>query len=156
LSDHVNGVRNNFIGFCGGPLREARCGSRGADLAMSTVRDQMREDMRFRVLRLLGDNPEMSTREIAEAVGVSNGSAYYLVSALAEKGLVKFENFMSSEHKGRYAYVLTPKGLREKTHLTAMFLGRKLEEYEALKEEIAELRRDLDSGDDLMAGKPGR
>lgn len=120
---------------------------------MSGRREEMREEVRFRILRLLSDNPEMSTREIADAVGVSNGSAYYLVSALAEKGLVKLENFMSSEHKGRYAYVLTPKGLREKSQLTAKFLGRKLEEYEALKAEIEELKRDLDVAGDVVTGK---
>jgi EPS-associated MarR family transcriptional regulator len=107
-------------------------------------------------LCLLAENPELSTREIAESVGVSNGSAYYLVKALAEKGFVKFESFMSSNHKGRYAYNLTPKGLSEKTRLTARFLSRKLEEYEALQEEIAALRRDLNGGDGLMAGKSGR
>lgn len=120
---------------------------------MSGRREEMREEVRFRILRLLGDNPEMSTREIADAVGVSNGSAYYLVSALAEKGLVKLENFISSEHKGRYAYVLTPKGLREKSQLTAKFLGRKLVEYEALKAEIEELKRDLDVAGDVVTGK---
>lgn len=110
---------------------------------MTGRREQLREDIRFRVLRLLSENPEMSTREIADTVGVSNGSAYYLVSALVEKGHVKLEKFMSSSHKGRYAYVLTPKGLREKSRLTAKFLGRKLEEYEALKAEIEELKRDM-------------
>lgn len=124
---------------------------------VSGRRDQLREDVHFRILRLLGENPEMSTREIAEAVGVSNGSAYYLVSALAEKGLVKLENFMSSSHKGRYAYVLTPKGLREKSRLTTKFLGRKLKEYEALKEEIAELRDELDkTGDSSVAAGPAK
>ncbi len=103
----------------------------------------MREEMHFRVLRLLSENPELSTRELAAAVGVSNGSAYYLITALAEKGLVKFENFMSSNHKGRYAYILTPKGLHEKSRLTAKFLNRKMEEYETLKTEIAELQWEL-------------
>jgi len=123
---------------------------------MSGRREQVHEEMRFRVLRLLSENSEMSTREIADAVGVSNGSAYYLVSALAEKGLVKLENFMSSSHKGRYSYILTPKGISEKSRLTTKFLGRKLQEYEALKAEIAELKRDLDVGQDgLASGRKG-
>jgi len=134
---------------------KARCGSRGATDRMVTRRQAAREDAHFQVLRLLAENPELSTREIADAVGVSNGSAYYLLKALAEKGYVKFERFMSSSHKGRYAYMLTPKGLSEKSRLTARFLGRKLEEYEALQKEIAELRRDL-GGDGVVAGKPGR
>ncbi|SMH56146.1 MarR family EPS-associated transcriptional regulator [Maritimibacter sp. HL-12] len=123
-----------------------------------TRREAAREEAHFQVLRLLGDNPELSTREIADAVGVSNGSAYYLLKALAEKGFVKFERFISSSHKGRYAYILTPKGLSEKSRLTARFLGRKLKQYEALQEEIAELRRDLEGAGDaggVVAGKSG-
>lgn len=121
---------------------------------MTTQREQRREEIRFRVLRLLSENPELSTRKLADVVGVSNGSAYYLVSALAEKGLVKLESFMSSNHKGRYAYILTPKGVREKSRLTVKFLGRKLEEYEALKVEIEELRSELESEtSDAPAGK---
>jgi len=122
---------------------------------MVTRRQAAREEARFRVLRLLADNPEMSTREIADAVGVSNGSAYYLLKALAEKGFVKFESFMSSSHKGRYAYILTPKGMSEKSRLTTRFLSRKLEEYAALQDEIAELRRDLEGVDGVLAGKSG-
>jgi len=81
----------------------------------------------------------MSTRDLANEMGISNGSAYYCLNALVEKGWVKLGNFKRSEHKGRYAYVLTPSGIAERAGLTKRFLARKMNEYEALKAEIEEL-----------------
>src|SRR4051812_26473253 len=112
---------------------------------MASRREAQREDVRYRVLRLLDDNPEMSVRDIASTVGVSNGSAYYCLNALVEKGMVKLGNFTAAEHKGRYAYILTPRGIKEKAVLTAHFLKRKLEEYEDLKREIEQLRQEVTS-----------
>jgi len=110
---------------------------------MASRRDAQREDVRYRVLRLLDENPELSVRDIATTVGVSNGSAYYCLNALVEKGMVKLGNFTASEHKGRYAYILTPKGVAEKAVLTARFLRRKLDEYEDIKREIELLQREI-------------
>lgn len=116
---------------------------------MTSQRDRFQEDIRFRVLRLLEDNPHMSQRELASAVGVSVGSAHYLISALVEKGFVKLANFAAAKDKRRYAYILTGKGLSEKAALTREFLKRKRAEYEALRSEIegleAELRDDVAS-----------
>ena len=81
----------------------------------------------------------MSTRDLANEMGISNGAAYYCLNALVEKGWVKLGNFKRSEHKGRYAYVLTPTGISERAGLTKRFLARKMNEYEALKAEIEEL-----------------
>ena len=105
----------------------------------------MRKDVRTRVLRLLKDNPEMSTRQIAVAVGISNGAAYYCVKALLAKGLIKLGNFTTSPHKGRYAYILTARGIKEKTKLTANFLERKLQEFEELRNEIKLLEDEVGS-----------
>lgn len=114
---------------------------------MASRRSEQQEEIRFRMLRLLEENPEMSTRQLAEAVGISNGAAYYVVNALVQKGMVKLGNFTASEHKGRYAYVLTPGGLRERARLTARFLHRKRQEFEALSEEIERLEAELESGE---------
>ena len=114
---------------------------------MTGRQSQLQEDTRFRVLRLLEENPEMSQRELADAVGISTGSVNYLLSALVERGLVKLGNFTASDDKRRYAYVLTPKGLAEKAAITGRFLARKLEEYEALKREIADLEGELGRGE---------
>ena len=110
---------------------------------MASNRAERQEETQFRVMRLLAENPEISTRQIADAVGVSNGKAYYCVSALIEKGLVKVRNFSNSEKKTSYLYQLTPRGIREKALLTTKFLERKLEEFEDLKAEIARLEEDL-------------
>ena len=112
---------------------------------MTSKRTKLQEDTHFRVLRLLQENPEMSQRELAAAVGVSVGGMHYVLNALIEKGLVKLGNFTTAEDKRRYAYVLTPKGIARKAALTRSFLVRKMEEYEALKEEIEALQLDLDA-----------
>lgn len=99
------------------------------------------------MLRLLEENPEMSTRDLATDMGISNGAAYYCLNALVEKGCVKLGNFKRSEHKGRYAYVLTPSGIAERVGLTKRFLARKMAEYDVLKAEIEELQADVDGVD---------
>ena len=81
----------------------------------------------------------MSSRRLANDVGISNGSAYYVLNALVEKGLVKLGNFKNNPRKGRYVYLLTPKGLHEKTILTRNFINRKKQEYIDLKNEIESL-----------------
>lgn len=103
------------------------------------------EDVRFRLLRLLQDKPELSQREIAEELGVSLGAINYLLKALVSKGQVKIENFRASDNKLRYAYILTPKGIEAKVRLTAGFLKRKYAEYEALKVEIDALESEISS-----------
>ena len=118
---------------------------------MAGQRTKAQEDVRFRVLRLLHDNSEMSQRELADAVGISNGSAHYLLSALIDKGLVKLGNFTAARDKRRYAYILTPKGIAEKAAITKRFLERKIQEFDALKTEIEVLRDEF--GDDLSPEK---
>jgi EPS-associated MarR family transcriptional regulator len=82
----------------------------------------------------------MSQRELAAAIGNSNGSAHYLLSALLASGLIKVDNFSAAEDKRRCAYILTPQGIAEKAAATSRFLGRKLAEYEALRREIEALQ----------------
>ena len=81
----------------------------------------------------------MTNREIAQKVGLSNGSAYYLLTSLIEMGYVKLSNFKDSSQKIKYSYLLTPKGIREKSLVTSKFLARKKREFEALREEINSL-----------------
>lgn len=115
-------------------------------------RSEAQEDLRFRVLRLLQENPEMSQRDIAAAVGISVGGVHYCLNALVEKGLVKLGNFSAANDKRRYAYILTPKGLTEKAALTSRFLKRKMVEYEALKKEIETLQTEVNLGTDMASG----
>jgi EPS-associated MarR family transcriptional regulator len=103
------------------------------------------EDTRFRVLRLIKENPNASQREIAEALGVSLGGVNYCLRALVCKGLLKIENFRKSGNKIGYLYLLTPEGIAEKTHLTEAFLRRKMAEYEILRREIDSIRSSIES-----------
>lgn len=104
---------------------------------------ERREDVNFRVLRLLAAHPEYSQREIAQALGVSLGGVNFCLQALIAKGLVKVENFKASPHKRGYCHVLTPQGLGERAALTGSFLMRKRAEYDALTAEIAALQAEI-------------
>ena len=114
---------------------------------MTSKRTKLQEDTHFRVLRLLQENPEMSQRELAEAVGVSVGGIHYVLNALIDKGLVKLGNFTAAEDRRRYAYILTPKVIKEKSLIAGKFLKRKMAEYEALKAEIDALASEF--GEDI-------
>ena len=94
-------------------------------------------------MRLLDENPSISTREIALKVGISNGAAYYCVTALVDKGFVKLKNFTQSKTKANYIYELTPRGIRAKAALTVSFLERKRHEYDDLRLEIERLEREI-------------
>ena len=107
-------------------------------------------------MRLISQNPEMSTRQVADEVGISNGSAYYVLTALVEKGFVKLENFKKNPRKGQYAYLLTPKGIREKSLLTHSFIGRKREEFELLKAEIKVLEEEAGLAAEATTSSRGR
>ena len=109
---------------------------------MASRRSEHKSEIKLKVMRLISEIPEMSSRQIADAVGISNGSAYYVLTALVEKGLVKLENFKKNPRKGRYAYLLTPKGIREKSILTHSFIKRKRKEYRDLKDEIEALEEE--------------
>ena len=111
---------------------------------MTSKRNKLQEDTHFRVIRLLQDNPEMTERELAEAVGISVGGVHYVLSALIEQGFGKLGNFTAAEVKRRYAYVLTPKGILEKVTITQRFPVRKMEEYEALRFKIDELQHEVE------------
>ena len=110
---------------------------------MTTQRNKLRKDVNFRILRLLQDNPEMSQRELAKAVGLSTGGIHYVLNALLDKGLLKIENSTTTKDKRRYAYLLTSEGMASKANLTKRFLIRKMADYDLLKAEIDEVFEDL-------------
>ena len=103
---------------------------------MVSRRKEHQEDAKLRVLKIINESPQISTREIAQKVGISNGSAYYLLTSLIDMSFVKRLNFKDSSQKVKYSYLLTPKGIREKSLITSKFLVRKKQEFEALKKEI--------------------
>tara|TARA_B100000767_G_C19709379_1_gene512038 strand:+ start:524 stop:823 length:300 start_codon:yes stop_codon:yes gene_type:complete len=90
----------------------------------------------FDVLRKIQNKPESTQREMAEELGFSLGKLNYCLKALEQKGLVKIKNFKNNPNKINYFYVLTPKGISEKTKLTINFMKKKMREYDELKSEL--------------------
>jgi EPS-associated MarR family transcriptional regulator len=115
---------------------------------MTSRRAKLQEDTSFRLMQLLHDNPHISQREMAKALGISFGGINYCLNALIEKGLVKIHNFSQNQNKFGYVYLLTPTGISEKALLTASFLKRKLQEYDDLKAEIKALKLEIETDQD--------
>ena len=90
----------------------------------------------FNVLRKIQNKPKSTQRELAEELGFSLGKLNYCLKALKTKGLIKIDNFTRNPNKINYIYVLTPKGIAQKTQLTLNFMKKKMEEYDELKKEI--------------------
>lgn len=99
------------------------------------------DELRYRILRLVDESPNLSQRELADALGVSVGKVNYCLRALVTKGLVKIRRFTNSRRKSAYLYVLTPNGVSEKLQVAYRFLEIKRREYEALTREIELLTR---------------
>ena len=87
----------------------------------------------FEILRKLEKNPILTQREIAKELNLSLGKLNYCLKELKKKGLIKMSNFSKSKNKIKYIYVLTPKGIAEKSKITLRFLKEKMKEYEDLK-----------------------
>jgi MarR family transcriptional regulator, temperature-dependent positive regulator of motility len=102
-----------------------------------------REDLSYKLLRHLNQDPAATQRGLAERFGVSVGKVNYCLQALVEKGWVKASNFRRHDNKWAYAYLLTPSGIAAKLRLTRDFLARKELEFEALNAEIKILRQEL-------------
>ena len=104
------------------------------------------QETHLKVLRHLEENPDVTQRELAIALGISLGKANYCLKALINKGLIKAKNFKNNSNKRAYLYILTPKGIETKTRISMRFLQRKIEEYEALKKEIEQLQNEVNGG----------
>jgi MarR family transcriptional regulator, temperature-dependent positive regulator of motility len=102
------------------------------------------DESQYKVLRLIETKPDVTQRELALEMGISLGKVNYCINALIDKGWVKARNFRRSNNKLAYAYLLTPRGVQQKAAITLRFLQFKVAEFESLKKEIAELRREVD------------
>lgn len=105
------------------------------------------DEIRYQILKAVEENPRMNQRELAEHLGVSLGKTNYCLKKLIEKGLVKAGNFKSNPDKRMYAYLLTPRGVKEKAVVTMRFLQRKMDEYEQIKREIVLLKSEVKNMD---------
>lgn len=101
------------------------------------------QEIRYRLLKILAEEPKLGQREMAKKMGISLGKVNFCVSELATKGWIKITRLKSARKKIPYIYMLTPKGLEEKGKLTVRFLKRKLAEYEEIKKQILELHNEV-------------
>lgn len=99
----------------------------------------------YKVLEALKKNPNISQRDLAKELGYSLGKINYLLDALFNRGLVKMDNFIKSNNKIGYMYILTPKGILEKAKITKRFLNRKIKDHEIIKKEINDLREEIEN-----------
>lgn len=102
----------------------------------------MTADVHYKLMRLLEANPEVSQRDIARELGISLGKVNYCLQALIKRGWVKAINFRNSHNKAAYIYLLTPRGIEQKAILTVRFLQVKMREYEMLRAEIKQMKRE--------------
>ena len=102
------------------------------------------KDIRLDLLRKLESNPEYTQRKLSQEMGISLGKVNYCIQKLTAKGWIKLTNFSRSSNKLGYMYLLTPKGIEQKTRLTSSFLKIKLDEFEILKDEISQLKLDAE------------
>lgn len=117
---------------------------------MSEKLKQHRDEVRFKVMRAIAENPNVTQRQLAEDLGVSLGQINYQLKALKDKGLVKLGNFLRSDNKLAYVNLLTPKGITNKVQLAEIFLIRKRQEFELIKRELEALEGELKNDDELI------
>lgn len=100
------------------------------------------DEVHYKLMRLIEANPEISQRDVARQLSISLGKVNYCLRALIKKGWIKVTNFTNSQNKAAYMYLITPRGLEQKALLTVRFLHAKMQEYEALRLEIRQMRRE--------------
>jgi EPS-associated MarR family transcriptional regulator len=107
------------------------------------------QELKYRALKILEQQPDLTQRQLAEKLDVSLGKTHYLVKSLIDVGWIKLDNFQRADNKWVYAYLLTPKGIVEKAGITKLFLVRKKQEYIQLQEEIVQLQEEVRQQQDL-------
>ncbi len=107
------------------------------------------QEIRYKVLKLLASKANLSQREMAKRMGISLGKTNYVLTELANKGIIKIKRFKSAPSKIPYTYTLTPQGLEEKAKITLKFLKRKLSEYEEIKRQIKEIAKEAEKDETI-------
>ena len=111
---------------------------------MNNSSDNRESEDHLEILRKLRKDPKSSQRKLADELGFSLGKLNYCLKALQNKGLIKIKNFKKNPNKLNYFYVLTPKGISQKTKLTISFMKKKMSEYDDLKKEYDELKGEIE------------
>jgi len=108
----------------------------------SSIHPKIESDETLVILREISANPRATQRRMSAQAGVSLAKVNYLLRAMIEKGMIKTENFLTSDHKAAYIYHLTPTGIEEWARMTIRFLQKKSDEYECLKDDLRRLEAD--------------
>jgi len=102
------------------------------------------QEIRYRLLKILSQDPNFTQRQMAQKMGISLGKINYCLSEFVQKGLIKITRLRDSQNKVRYLYILTPCGLEEKAKVTLQFFKRKIAEYEETKKQIKTLNQEME------------
>lgn len=89
---------------------------------------------------IVGDEP-LSQREISKRLGIAVGLVNSYLKNLVSKGFVRVKNFPSN----RYAYLLTPQGLAEKSRLAYQHLSYFTNLYTVARQDYLQLFRRLET-----------
>ena len=108
------------------------------------------QEIRYKILKLLAGESNLSQRAMATKMGISLGKTNYVLSELAAKGIIKMKRLKNAPQKIPYAYMLTPRGLEQKAKITARFLKHKMAEYEAIKDQIKDITKELKTVENLL------
>lgn len=100
----------------------------------------LKDEIAYKLLKLIESEPQLTQRDIAQKMGVSLGKTNYCLKALIDKGFIKLQNFYNNKKKSSYIYLLTPQGIEEKAAVTYRFLQRKINEFENIKQELESLK----------------
>ena len=98
------------------------------------------------ILTAIGEKQSLTQRLLAERLGVALGLTNLYLKRLVTKGYVKVTDFPAKPSaRKRLRYLLTAKGLSEKTRLTYEYMHRSLDLYrltrDALREALVHLPR---------------
>ena len=132
----------DFARLCKGCVFCTPCGSLPANF-LKCLFSMINDELEYRVLKWLQNNPNITQRKLASELGVSLGKVNFLLKSLTQVGWVKLENFKRSDNKIGYAYLLTPAGLSEMARIARSYLERKEVEYQQLENEIQQLRSEV-------------
>lgn len=91
------------------------------------------------MLETLSSDPSITQRGLAKELRVALGLTNLMIRRLAQKGLLELVNV----RKNRIRYLLTPKGLAEKSRLTSEFLEYSLHLYRRVREVVKSRLTDM-------------
>ena len=110
------------------------------------MRDETDRDLT--ILSAIAENDRVTQRTLARELGVAVSLANLYLRRLAVKGFVRVINI----HPNRLRYILTPKGIAEKSRLTYAYMCRTFDRYREARQTLRDALRPLsETGDKRIA-----